>query len=373
MLKYMTAGESHGSCLVAILQGMPHGVRINPDLINEQLKRRQSGYGRGKRMQIESDKVRILSGLRKGLTIASPITLVIDNKDKSLDTLAPVICPRPGHADLAGMLKYNTQDARDILERASARETAARVAVGSVCRQFLSLFSIDLLSHIKALAGVEAKVDDLTPIKIKTLIQKSELSCADKNAQALMKKAIDKAKAEGDTVGGIFEVIALGVPAGLGSCMDREKKLDARLGLELFSIQAIKAISFGRGFEASSLRGSRFHDAIYFKNGRFLRKTNNAGGIEGGMTNGEPIRVSCVMKPISTLMNPLDSVNIKTKNPQRAATERSDTCALFAAGVVAENVAAIVLAGAFLEKFGSDSLTEIKRNYLGYIEQVKRF
>lgn len=373
MLQYMTAGESHGKCLVAILEGMPRGVKIDRKLINLQLKRRQMGYGRGKRMKIEADKIDILSGVRGGYTTAAPISLLIENRDKTLDRLPPVVCPRPGHADLAGMLKYNIHDARDILERASARETAVRVAVGNICRQFLTLFGIDLFSHIKSLGGIKARVEKLSPLQIKRLAKNSSLLCADEHAEKLMKKTIDEIRKEGDTTGGIFEIIALGLPAGLGSCMDYRKKLDARLALELISIQAIKAISFGAEFDKAHLKGSQFHDAIYYKQGKFFRKTNNAGGLEGGMTDGQPLRVSCFMKPISTLMKPLDSVNIKTKKPMKAAVERADVCALPAAAIVGENVTAFVLASAFLEKFGSDTLTEIKRNYQGYIRQIKNF
>lgn len=373
MIRYMTAGESHGKGLVAILEGMPRAVTIDERSINLQLKRRQQGYGRGKRMSIESDKVEVLSGIRNGKTTGAPISLIIENKDKSLEKLPSIICPRPGHADLAGMLKFNAHDARDILERASARETAARVAVGAICRQLLSAFGIDIFSHVKSLGWIKAKLDGLSPVQIKRLAQASVFSCADKFAERLMKKTVDEIIKSKDTIGGVFEVIALGVPPGLGSCMQYDKNLDARLALELISIQAIKAISFGLGFDGVSLKGSQFHDAIYYKDGKFARKTNNAGGIEGGMSNGEPLRVSCFMKPISTLMKPLDSVDANTKRPKKAAAERADVCALQAASVVGENVTAIALASCFMEKFGGDSLNEVKRNYEGYIKQLKKF
>ncbi len=373
MIRYMTAGESHGKALVAILDGMLRGVKIDQNLINSQLKRRQRGYGRGKRMKIEFDKVKILSGVRKGRTTGGPISLIIENKDKSLDRLPPIICPRPGHADLAGMLKFNIHDARDILERSSARETAARVAIGSICRSFLAAFGVDIFSHIKSVGWIKAQVDNLPPLQIKRLVQKSNFSCADEHAEKVMKKTIDEITKKQDTIGGIFEIIALGLPAGLGNCMHYDKKLDARLAFELISIQAIKAISFGAGFEGVALQGSQFHDAIYYKKGEFERKTNNAGGLEGGMSNGQPLRISCFMKPISTLMKPLGSVNIRNKKLQKATVERADICALPAAAVVGENVAAIVLASAFIEKFGGDSLDEIKRNYKGYMKQVKEF
>ncbi len=373
MLRYMTAGESHGKSLVAVLEGMLAGVKIDQELIDLQLKRRQMGYGRGKRMKIESDKIKILSGIRKGKTTGAPISLLIENKDKTLDRLPPVVCPRPGHADLAGMLKFNLNDARDILERASARETAVRVAIGSICRQFLAAFHIDIFSHIKSVGQVKARIGGLSPLQIKSLAEKSGFSCVDKRAEKLMKKAIDEVREKQDTIGGVFEIIALGLPPGLGSCMHYDKKLDARLALELVSIQAIKAISFGVGFEGVALSGSQFHDAIYYKRGHFQRKTNNAGGLEGGMTNGQPLCISCLMKPISTLMQPLDSVNTKTKKREKAATERADVCALPAAAVVGENVTAIALTSALLEKFGGDSLGETKRNYKGYLAQLKEF
>ncbi len=373
MLRYMTAGESHGKSLVAILEGMPRGVSIDENSINAQLKKRQQGFGRGARMKIELDKVNILSGVRKGETTGSPIALVIENKDKSLEKLPAIIYPRPGHADLAGMLKFDVHDARDILERASARETAARVAVGSICRQFLQIFGINIFGHVKSIGPVKTLTGNLSLSQIKKISQGSQLLCADKYAEKLMKKTIDEAIKRGDTLGGVFEIVALGVPAGLGSCMQHDRKLDAILASELISIQAVKGVSFGIGFEGAYLRGSLFHDSIYYKQGKFVRKTNNAGGIEGGMSNGEPIRVSCFMKPISTLMQPLSSVNIKTKSPRRAATVRSDVCALSAAATVGENVTAAALAGALLEKFGGDSLEETKRNFRGYTGKLNKF
>ncbi len=373
MLRYMTAGESHGKSLVTILEGIPRGVSVDENSINAQLKRRRQGFGRGARMKIESDKVNILSGIRKGKTTGSPIALTVENKDKSLEKLPAIFCPRPGHADLAGMLKFNVHDARDILERASARETAMRVAVGSICRQFLQTFGIDIFGHIKSIGPVRTLTGHLSLSQIKKAAQGSQLLCADKYAEKLMEKTIDEAIKRGDTLGGVFEIIAMSVPAGLGSCMQHDRKLDAILASELISIQAIKGVSFGIGFEGAYLKGSLFHDSIYYKHGKFARKTNNAGGIEGGMSNGEPIRVSCFMKPISTLMQPLSSINIKTKNPKHAAIVRSDVCALSAATVVGENVTAIALAGTLLEKFGGDCIEETKRNYQGYIKQLRRF
>jgi len=361
MLRYMTAGESHGKALVAILEGMPAGLKLDTRIINEQLKRRQQGYGRGARMKIESDKIEILSGIRRGVSIGSPIAVMIKNKDFKIGMLPAVCCPRPGHADLAGMLKYNTKDARDILERASARETAARTAIGAVCRQFLKEFGIDVFSHTKYIADIEADTEGLPLNRIKEKASKSCLNCGDKESETLMVKRINQAKKLGDTVGGGFEVIGLNIMPGLGSHVHYDRKLDARLALELMSIQAIKGVEFGLGFSGTQLPGSAFHDEIILKGKLISRKTNNAGGIEGGISNGQPLRLSCAMKPIATLMNALSSVDMKTGKIKKASTERSDVCALPAASIVAENVTCFVLAQAILEKFGGDSMKEIKK------------
>jgi chorismate synthase len=347
----MTAGESHGEYLIAILEGMVAGLKVDESAINKELKRRQEGYGRGRRMAIESDRARVISGLRKGVSIGSPIGLLIKNRDFSIDRLPAVSCPRPGHADLAGCLKYDFDDARNVLERSSARETVARTAVGAVCRQFLSKFGINIKSCVLLVGGVLAD-----------------------RGNKLIKERIDTARQKGDTVGGIFEVISDGVPAGLGSYVSSDRRLDARLTGALMSVQAIKGVEVGLGFRAAELFGSDVHDSIcYDKKRGFYRKTNNAGGIEGGVSNGEPVILRCAMKPISTLMNPLDSVNIKTKKRQAAACERSDVCAVWSAAVVAEAVVAFELANAMLEKFGGDSLAETKRNYEGYLKQLKNF
>ena len=367
MLRYMTAGESHGRALIAVLEGMPAGLKIDPRDIDAQLKRRQKGYGRGARMKIESDKVQILSGVRKGETIGSPIALMIENKDFKIDMLPPVTCPRPGHADLAGIIKYNRKDARDILERASARETAARTAAGAVCRLLLEEIKVDIFSHTKFIDGISANAQGISFDEMKKRAERSSLNCVDKYAEGLMIKMIERARQKGDTVGGGFEVIALGLPAGLGSHVHYDRKLNARLALELMSIQAIKGVEFGLGAEGCRLFGSQFHDAIYLKGKNIVRRTNNAGGIEGGMTNGLPLRVTCAMKPISTLINPLPSVDVNKKVQKKASVERSDICAVPAAAVVAENVTAFVLAQALLEKFGGDSMEEVVRNYKGYI------
>ncbi|NQT90831.1 MAG: chorismate synthase [Candidatus Omnitrophica bacterium] len=371
MLRYLTAGESHGKALVAILEGLPAGLKLNTKEIDGELKRRQSGYGRGKRMEIESDKVEIISGLRKGHSLGSPIALLIKNKDFKIDKLAQVTCPRPGHADLAGILKYDTQDARDILERASARETAVRVAVGAICKGFLAEFGIDVISHTTYLCSVDAQTGHLSVKDIARNASKSSLNCADKYAERLMIRRIEQAKEKGDTVGGGFEIIALNVPPGLGSCMHFDRKIDARLAGELMSIQAVKGVEFGLGFEGARLFGSQFHDPIAIQGKKITRKRNNAGGVEGGMTNGEPLLVTCAMKPISTLMKPLDSIDIKKKAPSKAAVERSDICAIVAASVVGENSTAFILAQAVMEKFGGDSIGETMRNYKGYMRALK--
>jgi chorismate synthase len=344
MLRYLTAGESHGKCLLAILEGMPSGLEIDGGKINQELKRRQMGSGRGARMKIEQDKAQILAGLHHGITIASPIALMIENKDSSIESLAAVTAPRPGHADLAGALKYGFNDIRNVLERASARETAARTAVGAVCKIFLNEFDIAISSKV-----------------------------------IMVGKPIEEAIKKKDTVGGIFEVIAKNVPVGLGSYVAPDRRLDSRIAASLVSIPGIKAVEFGLGFGCAVKFGSEVHDAIYFSKAKslpagrqgFFRKTNNAGGIEGGISNGEPIVVRCCMKPISTLMNPLASVDILSKKETKAAVERSDTCVVEAAGVVAEAVLAFEVAYAMLEKFGSDNMKEIRRNFEAFEATLK--
>ena len=381
MLRYLTAGESHGGCLVAILEGMPSGLKVDVEKINRELLRRQGGYGRSLRMKIEADKIEILSGIRKGETIGSPIALKIENKDFKIDKLPKVSAPRPGHADLAGAIKYDRSDIRDVLERASARETAARVAVGAICKLLLGEFEVELLSHVVMIAGIkahtpaaeEAEQDTLFE-QIKSRSSKSSLFCADKAAEKLMIKEIDKAKKAGDTVGGIFEIIVINLPVGLGSHTHGDHRLDGRLGQALLSIPGIKGVELGLGFEVAKLLGSQVHDEICYKKGKgFFRSSNNAGGIEGGMTNGQPIILRCAMKPISTLGCPLKSVDISSKEITRAVVERSDICVVPAAGVIGEAVVATELANAMLEKFGGDSLQEMKRNYQGYLKQVEEF
>lgn len=391
MLRYLTAGESHGPQLTAIIEGMPAGVPLLIEDINLELCRRQQGYGRGDRMKIEKDQVEILSGVRWGETLASPVTLVVKNRDwenwsrkmsplpEFRDEALAVTRPRPGHADLSGALKYNHRDVRNILERSSARETAVRVAVGAVAKALLRLFNIAVGGVVREVGGVVAHTPDLAYDEIWRLAAQSPLFCCDAVADVEMKRAIDDAKSSGDTLGGVVEVQVVGVPPGLGSYVQWDRKLDARLAMALMSIQAIKGVEFGIGFEAARRPGSRVHDEIFrdisqLESGSasaYYRNDNNAGGIEGGMSNGEPIIVRAAMKPIPTLYAPLRSVDMVTHEPFVAAVERSDTCAVPAALVVAEAVVAIEIANAFLEKFGGDSVLEIRRNYEAYREQIR--
>ncbi|MDD5668636.1 MAG: chorismate synthase [Candidatus Omnitrophica bacterium] len=344
-MRYITAGESHGKALMAILEGMPSGLKINTDFINHELWRRQQGVGRGKRMKIEKDTIHVLSGIRKGITIASPIGLLIENKDSSIEKLPDIVCPRPGHADLAGVLKYNFTDARNVLERASARETAIHVAVGAVCKMFLAEFDISVSSRVISIGGAD-------------------------NEEAMV-DAVAGAQAEHDTLGGIFEIIVSGIIPGLGSYTQEDRRLDGRLSHAIMAIPGIKAVEIGLGFGYADKRGSQCHDAIYFKKEKgFYRKTNNAGGIEGGMSNGEDIIVRACMKPISTLLKPLDSVNIITKKQAKATVERSDVAAVESAGVVAEAVTAYVIADAFTDKFGNDCLSDIKSFFKSYVKRL---
>ena len=346
MLRYLTAGESHGKALVAILEGMPAGLKIDSARINLELKRRQQGIGRGKRMQIEKDKVEILSGLKKGITLGSPLALLIENKDFSIEKLPKVTCPRPGHADLAGLLKYGFTDCRNVLERASARETASRVGIGAICKIFLEEFKLRISSRVLYIAGESTRL-------------------------AMIKK-ITESKDNKDTVGGIFEVIVKGAPCGLGSYVHPDRRLDGRIAQAVMSIPGVKAVEIGLGFGYAEESGSCVHDAIYYsKNKGYFHKTNNAGGIEGGISNGEDIIIRACMKPISTLLQPLDSVNVITKRPNKASVQRSDICVVESAGVIAESVCAYVLTDAFLEKFGSDALTDIKDNYQNYLKRLR--
>lgn len=384
MLRYLTAGESHGELLMGIIEGIPSGLLIRVTDIDRDLARRQVGYGRGGRMKIEKDSVKIYTGVRWGRTLGSPVGLMIRNKDWEnwrdkmspdpmfLNTAEPVTRPRPGHADLAGALKYGVTDIRNILERSSARETAMRVAVGSVAKRLLAEFGIEVVSHVLSIGGVFAKVPKASFQEIRKRAEASELRCADHDAEKRMMKKIDEAMAAGDTLGGVFELIITGVPVGLGSHVHWDRKLDGRLASSLMSIQAIKGVEVGAGFGVANKPGSQVHDEILWsrKEG-FYRKTNMAGGIEGGMSNGEAIVLRAAMKPIPTLYKPLRSVDMTSKKPFKASIERSDACAVPAAGVVAEAAAAFELAMAMIEKFGGDSIEEMKRNYHGYDKHLK--
>jgi chorismate synthase len=387
MLRFLTAGESHGKGLVVILEGMPAGLHVDLDAITEQLRRRQGGYGRGRRMTIESDQAEVLSGLRAAETIGSPISLLIRNRDwenwkqtmhaeelPPADATGParplVTRPRPGHADLAGAIKYDRTDIRDVLERASARETAARVAAGAIARQLLKHFDIEIVSHVYAVNGIGLD----TPLQItfedaRSIGPSSALRCADAGAEARMIAEIDRCRDAGDTAGGAFEVIVRGLPVGLGSYVQWDRKLDGRLAQAMMSIPAIKGVGIGIGPHAAAVPGSRMHDEIVPAPSRtrppigVSRPTNNAGGLEGGVTNGEDLRISGFMKPIATLMKPLRSVDLTAMTESPATIERSDVCAISAAAVVGEAVVSLALADAFLEKFSGDSMGEIARNY----------
>lgn len=363
MLRFLTAGESHGRGLLVTVEGLPAGVPVSEDAINEQLARRQRGYGRGGRMQIEQDRAEIYGGVMNGTTIGAPVGLVIANKDWRTDE-PPLTRPRPGHADLAGALKYHFDDVRRVLERSSARETVARVAAGALARMLLAQFGITLFSHVVELGGIAAERRPGRMEDIPAIAEASPLRCADPEAERRMIAAIDEAKARGDTLGGVFEVVALGLPVGLGTYVHWDRRLDGRLAQAMVSINAMKGVEVGHGFEEARLPGSAAHDEIFYESGRgFYRRTNQAGGTEGGMTTGEPLVVRVAMKPLSTLRSPLASVDIVTKERVEAAVVRSDVTAVPAAGVIGEAMAALVLADAMLEKFGGDSLDQMRVAY----------
>ena len=390
MLRFTTAGESHGPALVSVLEGMPAGLPLLAEHVDVELSRRQQGYGRGRRMQIESDVVQFLSGVRAGQTIGSPIAMSIANRDwknwQDVMDAAPrdgdpdprrraVTRVRPGHADLTGLLKYDRDDARDILERASARETTARVAAGAICKRFLSELDVQIGSHLVHLGGIDASVPDPLPDDINGAADASPLRTLDRAAEAVMITHIDAIKREGNTLGGICEVVCRGLPVGLGSHVSWDRKLDGRLAAALMSIPAVKGVEVGIGFEAARRTGADVHDEMEPAPGRTLagnvrRRTNRAGGLEGGMTTGEPLVLRVAMKPISTLMRPLATVDVATGESASATAERSDVTAVPAMGVIAEAMTAFVLAQAALEKFGGDSLAETRRNYDSYLSHV---
>jgi chorismate synthase len=359
--------------MIAIVNGFPAGVHLDESAINADLKRRQGGYGRGGRLQIESDKVCVLSGTRKNITIGSPICLQIKNKDYKIDKMPDVTRPRPGHADLSGVIKFGHRDARSILERASARETAARVAAGALTKILLAEFGINVLGYVKGIGGINSKKTIKNPDEILRKRNKSKVYCLDRLAESKMIEKIKKAKKDGDSLGGLIEIIAFGVPPGLGSHAQWNLRLDGILAGALMSIQAIKGVEIGLGFDFSKKLGSQVHDEIFYSEdkGVFGRETNNAGGIEGGITNGEVVIARAAMKPIPTLMKPLRSVDIVTKKPESASTERSDVCAVPAVSVVGEAAMAFEIARCFMEKFGGDSIGEVARNYEGYLEQIR--
>jgi chorismate synthase len=396
MLRYQTAGESHGEALVALLSGMPAGLKIELSFLDRELWRRQQGYGRGGRMKIERDRAHILSGIRNGATIGSPISILLENKDwKNWQESLPVgegdparhkavKSPRPGHADLAGALKYNFREARYVLERASARESAARVALGAVAKLFLRELGIEVLSHVLAVGNASLSDAEVPWEKICALAEKDEilLNCADPEAEQRMKAEVDQALRTGDSVGGVFEVVAHHVPPGLGTYASWDERLDGLLAQAVMSLQAVKAVEIGVGVAAAASPGSQVHDEIGYSrqkgNGAaaftgFVRKRNHAGGVEGGISNGEDILVRGYLKPISTLRRPLESVDFATREPVKAAYERSDVCVVPAAGVAAEAMVALTLARCALEKFGGDSMTETVRNFRGYCQQLQNY
>ncbi|HEY0491890.1 MAG TPA: chorismate synthase [Candidatus Dormibacteraeota bacterium] len=379
-LRFLTSGESHGERLTVIVDGLPAGLEINAADLSSDMTRRQGGHGRGGRMKIEQDAARIVSGVRGGRTLGSPITLEISNRDwenwqavMSVQAEGvkrkPITRVRPGHADLAGMLKYGADDARDVLERASARETAARVAAGGLAKRFLSTFGVVVRSYTRSIGAVSASL----PARINwTAVEASPVRCPDRDASKSMVAAIDDARARGDTLGGVFTVIAGGVPAGLGSYRQWDTRLDGLLAQAIVSIPGCKAMAIGDGVESSGRPGSLVHDIPRFGKGGLKHETNRAGGLTGGVTNGEPVVVHGMMKPISTLLKPLRTVDLKTRQPARAHYERSDICVVPAAGVVGEAMVALVLAAAFLEKFGGDSIAEVERNLKGYLAGLPR-
>ena len=396
MLRFLTAGESHGKGLVTIIDNFPAGVKIDEDFINEKLRHRQSGYGRGARQKIETDKIEFLSGVRGGLTTGSPVSFFIKNKDyenwrERMDVFKPVPeeskihTPRPGHADFAGSIKFGLDDIRNVLERSSARETASRVAVGAICQIFLKNFDIEFASAVLGIGGIEEKGTDLffalqkkgsVPFSlfdetVKRNVETSELRMPfpDSETERKVKALIDKMKIEGDTVGGLITAQTKGVPVGLGSFTQWDEKLDAHIAMSIMSIQAVKSVEIGVGVKSAFMKGSEYHDSIYYSSS-FYRKTDNAGGIEGGMSNGEIISVTCAMKPIPTLMKPyLDTVDLMTGEAKKAFLERSDVCAVPAASIVVESALAFSICYFFLKKFGGDCFAEIKRNYDGYCKK----
>jgi chorismate synthase len=384
MLRWLTAGESHGPQLTVVIEGLPAGLAISEDDLRKDLARRQGGHGRGGRQKIETDFARIVSGVRGGFTIGSPVTLVLENKDHANWTAEmtastegfapkPVTRLRPGHADLAGALKYGHTDVRNVLERSSARETATRVAAGAVARKLLSNFGVEIFSFTQSIGRTDIGFEgvDVDTVTVAD-IEASPVRCPDPDASRRMVADIDEVAERGDTLGGTFRIVARGVPLGLGSYVHWDRKLDGRLAQAVLSINAIKGVEFGAGFEGAARPGSEFHDQIDYADGRFRHLTNRAGGLTGGVTNGEPIDLRVAIKPISTMKKPMQSIDLNTKEKVEAHYERSDVCVVPAAGVIGEAVVALTLTDAFLEKFGGDSMAELERNYHSYMESIAR-
>ncbi len=391
MIRFTTAGESHGKTLVAVLEGIPAGLSVIAEDINLQLRRRMAGYGRGARMKLEADEVEMISGVRAGETLGSPIALLIRNRDwvnweevMSVEPDPPgrrerrrqLRRPRPGHADLAGVLKYDRRDARDILERASARETAARVACGAVCRKLAAEFDVEIGSHVVELGSVRADVPEPLPTPLNELADESPVRCLDPAASGKMVEQIDAADQARDTLGGVAEIVVRGLVVGLGSHVSWDRKLDGQIARAIMSIPGVKGVEIGLGFAAAGRRGSRVHDGIVSgggdTSGRFGRTTNRAGGLEGGITTGEPVVIRAAMKPIATVRKPLPSIDLATGEPAKAQVERSDVTAVPAMGVIAEAMAALVVTRAMSEKFGGDSLSEMRDNFAGYLRRLGR-
>ncbi len=374
MLEYTTAGESHGKCLLARIEGLPYGTPIDLEHVNAELARRQGGYGRGARMKMEKDQAEVLTGLRKGETLGGPLTLQIENRVKNSADLNPITRPRPGHADLAGAMKFGTKDARGISERASARETAARVAAGALANAFLKLFDIQVLGYLVSLGGVGSDFRLEDPDEIRKLRDRSLFYTPDTELDQKLKQRVDDAKRAGDTLGGVFEVAAFHCPPGLGSHAGWREKIDGILARALISVQTVKGVEIGLGFGAADLRGSDVHDVIVKeKEGKLGRTRNNAGGIEGGMTNGQPVICRAACKPISSLLKPLGTVDLKSQEPNRAAYERSDVCVVPAASVIGEAVVSFELAGSFLNKFGADTYEETRERFDRYRDGLEKF
>lgn len=383
MLRFLTAGESHGPGLVAIVEGLPAGIDVSTEGLSRELARRRLGYGRGRRMALEKDELEILGGVRFGETLGSPVAVLIRNTEwpkwqeemsaASGSSKRPLRTPRPGHADLAGMIKYDRRDARDILERASARETAARTIVGYLAKQLLAGIDVTVVSHVVAIGSISVDTDRVPEPEDLPAIDSSEVRVLDGEAGAAMITEIERAKAERDTLGGIFEVVVHGLPVGVGSHVHWDRKLDAELARALMSIQAIKGVEIGDAFEIAATPGSRAHDEIYHDGRDFVRRTNRAGGLEGGMTIGDVVRIRAAMKPISTVMRPLDTVDVETKSAEKAFRERSDVCAVPAAAVVGEQMAAYTVAREIQRKFGGDTIEELRRAFVAYRQQVAGF